>query len=97
MDIQIILLWIGLFITFVLGLVNFLWGPAILVRREKVAIVNPKVCVFFLSKDQRQSPSENIIVRQCECDALSIDASIGSANFGALTAFTFSAIRGSSS
>jgi len=38
MDIQIIALWIGLFITFGLGLVNLLWGPAILARREKVKI-----------------------------------------------------------
>ena len=45
MDIQIIALWIGLFITFVLGLVNFLWGPAILARREKVIIRKPKLNV----------------------------------------------------
>ena len=42
MDRQIIALWIGLFITFGLGLVNLLWGPAILARREKVKISVPK-------------------------------------------------------
>jgi len=41
-DIQIIALWIGLFITFGLGLVNLLWGPAILARREKVKISVPR-------------------------------------------------------
>jgi len=75
MDVQIIGLWVGLAITFLLGLINFLWGPAILARREKVAIVNPKVYVFFLSKATRQRTSENIVALQCECDALSIDAS----------------------
>ena len=48
MDVQIIGLLIGLVITFVLGLVNFLWGPAILARREKVAVVNSTVNTFFL-------------------------------------------------
>lgn len=42
MDIQIIALWIGLFITLGLGLVNLLWGPAILARREKVKISVPR-------------------------------------------------------
>ena len=42
MDMQIIVLWIGLFITFVLGLINFMWGPAILARREKVKISVPR-------------------------------------------------------
>ena len=50
MDIQIIALWIGLFITFALGLINFLWGGAILARREKVAIVKPEVYIYFLPK-----------------------------------------------
>jgi hypothetical protein len=75
MDVQIIGLWVGLAITFVLGLINFLWGPAILARRDKVAIVNPIFHVFFLSKDTRQRTSENIIALQCECDALSIEVS----------------------
>jgi hypothetical protein len=75
MDMQIIGLWIGLAITFLLGLINFLWGPAILTRREKVAIVNPKVYVSFLSKSERRRTSEDIVALQCECDALSIDAS----------------------
>ena len=48
MDIQIIALWIGLAITLVLGLVNFLWGPAILARREKIAVVRPEVYPEFL-------------------------------------------------
>jgi hypothetical protein len=39
---QNIALWIGLFITFGLGLVNLLWGPAILARREKVKISVPR-------------------------------------------------------
>lgn len=73
MDTQIILLWVGLFITFVLGLINFLWGPAILSRREKIAILNPIFLVFFLSKDTRQKASEGIIA-ECECDALGVDA-----------------------
>ena len=38
MDMQIILLWIGLFITFVLGLVNFLYGGGILSRRDRVSV-----------------------------------------------------------
>ncbi len=42
MDTQIIGLWIGLAITFVLGLVNLLWGPAILSRREKIKISVPR-------------------------------------------------------
>ncbi len=50
MDIQIIGLWVGFAITFLLGLINFLWGPAILTRREKVLIVNPEVCAEFWVK-----------------------------------------------
>jgi len=42
MDWQIIGLWIGLAVTFILGLVNLLWGPAILVRREKIKISVPR-------------------------------------------------------
>ena len=53
MDIQIIALWVGFAITFLLGLINFLWGPAILARREKVAIVNPEVYIYFLPKGVR--------------------------------------------
>jgi len=50
MGMQIILLWVGLSITFTLGLINFLWGPAILARREKVLIVNPEVSAEFWVK-----------------------------------------------
>ena len=42
MDMQIIGLWIGLAITFILGLINFLWGGGILTRREKVKISIPR-------------------------------------------------------
>jgi hypothetical protein len=70
---QIALLWTGLFITFVLGLINFLWGPAILSRREKIAILNPIFLAFFLSKETRQKASEGIIA-ECECDALGVKA-----------------------
>ena len=38
MDATIIALSIGVFISLVLGVVNFLWGPAWLSRREKVVI-----------------------------------------------------------
>jgi hypothetical protein len=75
MDVQIILLWIGLSITFALGLINFLWGPAILTRREKVAIVNPEVYTFFVPKDMRQKASEGIIALQYECDAVQVEVS----------------------
>jgi len=53
MDMQIIGLWIGLAVTFVLGLINFLWGPAILARKEKVAVVNSEVYPQFLPKGSR--------------------------------------------
>ncbi len=51
MDIQIIGLWSGLFITFVLGLINFLWGPAILARREKVIIREPQLKISVVERD----------------------------------------------
>ena len=62
MDWQIILLWIGLFITFVLGLINFLWGPAILTRREKVAIVLHDSWANFVPKGKEEiGPGEKLI------------------------------------
>jgi hypothetical protein len=75
MDMQIILLWIGLSITLALGLINFLWGPAILTRREKVAIVNPEVHTVFTPKNVRQKISEDIIALQYACDTVTIEAS----------------------
>jgi hypothetical protein len=77
MDIQIIGLWVGLAITFLLGLINFLWGGAILARREKVAIVNPEVDAGFLNKGTRQTTyagiltlSEHIVSIEARCELL---------------------------
>ncbi len=53
---QIIAIWIGLFITFVLGVVNFLWGPAILARREKVIVREPELTVSIVEKPQQKTP-----------------------------------------
>ena len=72
MDIQIIALWIGLFITFVLGLINFLWGPAILARRDKVAVVNSEVYPEFLRKGTRERTHGGDIITLV-CDVLSIE------------------------
>ena len=58
MDIQIIALWIGLFITFVLGLINFLWGPAILARRDKVIIREPRIYTSIVEKDPQKNTSD---------------------------------------
>ena len=71
-----IALWIGLFITFVLGLVNLLWGPAILTRREKVAIVDHHVYAEFLPKGTwlDRPGGESIFLNYPE---LSIEASCG--------------------
>ena len=73
MDIQIIALWIGLFITFVLGLVNFLWGPAILAHRDKVVVVNSEVYPEFLPKGTRERTRGGGIVTLA-CAVLSIEA-----------------------
>ncbi len=54
MDMQIIGLWIGFAITFVLGLINFLWGPAILARREKVAVVLHESYANFVPKGKEE-------------------------------------------
>ncbi len=72
MDIQIIALWIGLFITFVLSLINFLWGPAILARRDKVAVVNSEVYPEFLRKGTKERTRGGDVITLV-CDVLSVE------------------------
>ena len=52
-DIQIIALWIGLFITFILGLFNFLWGGNILSRRGKLIIRKPTLKTSLVEENNR--------------------------------------------
>ncbi len=42
-------------------MINFLWGPAILSRREKVAIVNPEVYAEFVLKGTRETTYGGIL------------------------------------
>ena len=65
MVMQIVGLWIGLAITFVLGLVNFLWGPAILARRQKVIIRDAEVKVSVVEKPQQETPDLTKTERIC--------------------------------
>ena len=51
MDTQFLAIWIGLFITFLLGLINLLWGPAILKSREKVIIAIDGVFADYSPKE----------------------------------------------
>lgn len=53
MDVQIIALWIGLFITFILGLFNFLWGGSLLSRRQKVIIREPELKTSVMGEHDR--------------------------------------------
>ena len=52
MDIPLLAIWIGLTVTFILGLINLLWGPAILKNREKVIITDNDVFADYSPKDK---------------------------------------------
>ena len=66
-------LWIGLAITFMLGLLNFLWGGGILSRRERVLVVDSDVLADFLPKGTREDIGGDIVTLERAC--LSIYAS----------------------
>jgi len=75
MDTATIVLGIGVLISLVLGLINFLWGPAILARREKVTVVNSEVYPEFLSKGARVDTRLGMGPLFIKNPALSIEAS----------------------
>jgi len=76
-DWEIIGLWVGIGVTFLLGLFNLFLGGGILRRREKVIVRNSEVCAEFLRKGTREMfyghITRNIIT--LACDVISIDAS----------------------
>ena len=57
MDVQIIGLWVGLAITFVLGLINFLWGGGVLSRRSKVSVREAEVDTGMVLQRKNEKPS----------------------------------------
>jgi hypothetical protein len=56
MDVQIIGLWVGLAITFVLGLINFLWGGGVLSRRGKVSARETEVDTGMVLQQKNRKP-----------------------------------------